>query len=56
MAIDYPTQIGLFTHHMWIGGFLIVGAAAHAAIAMIRDYDPAKHVDNVLDQRAQGSR
>ena len=50
MAIDYPTQIGLFTHHMWIGGFLIVGAAAHAAIAMIRDYDPAKHVDNVLDR------
>ncbi|MEC8096718.1 MAG: photosystem I core protein PsaA, partial [Cyanobacteriota bacterium] len=50
MAIDYPTQIGLFTHHMWIGGFLIVGASAHAAIAMIRDYDPAKHVDNVLDR------
>ena len=50
MSIDYPTQIGLFTHHMWIGGFLIVGAAAHAAIAMIRDYDPAKHVDNVLDR------
>ena len=35
---------------MWIGGFLIVGASAHAAIAMIRDYDPAKHVDNVLDR------
>ena len=50
MAVDYPTQIGLFTHHMWIGGFLIVGGAAHAAIAMVRDYDPAKHVDNVLDR------
>ena len=50
MRIDYPTQIGLFTHHMWIGGFLIVGAAAHAAIAMVRDYDPAKHMDNVLDR------
>ena len=50
MAIDYPTQIGLFTHHMWIGGFLIVGGAAHAAIAMVRDYDPAKHIDNVLDR------
>jgi photosystem I P700 chlorophyll a apoprotein A1 len=50
IAVDYPTQIGLFTHHMWIGGFLIVGGAAHAAIAMVRDYDPAKHVDNVLDR------
>ncbi len=50
MAIDYPTQIGVFTHHIWIGGFLIVGGAAHAAIAMVRDYDPAKHIDNVLDR------
>ena len=50
MAVDYPTQIGLFTHHMWIGGFLIVGASAHAAIAMIRDYNPAEHIDNVLDR------
>ena len=49
IAIDY-TQIGLFTHHIWIGGFLIVGAGAHAAIAMVRDYDPAKHIDNVLDR------
>ena len=49
-AIDYPTQIGLFTRHIWIGGFLIVGAGAHAAIAMVRDYDPAKHIDNVLDR------
>lgn len=45
-----PTQLSIFTHHTWIGGFLIVGAGAHAAIAMIRDYDPAKHVDNVLDR------
>ncbi|KAJ0681946.1 putative NADH:ubiquinone reductase (H(+)-translocating) [Helianthus annuus] len=26
------TQLSLFTHYMWIGGFLIVGAAAHAGI------------------------
>ncbi|KAG9438751.1 hypothetical protein H6P81_021289 [Aristolochia fimbriata] len=32
LATDYGTQLSLFTHHMWIGGFLIVGAAAHAAI------------------------
>jgi photosystem I P700 chlorophyll a apoprotein A1 len=50
IGIDYPTQVSLFTHHMWIGGFIIVGAGAHAAIALIRDYDPALHVDNVLDR------
>ncbi|KAL2898531.1 hypothetical protein RDABS01_040313 [Bienertia sinuspersici] len=32
LATDYGTQLSLFTHHMWIGGFLIVGAAAHATI------------------------
>ncbi|CAN1363067.1 Photosystem I P700 chlorophyll a apoprotein A1 [Linum perenne] len=26
LATDYGTQLSLFTHHMWIGGFLIVGA------------------------------
>ena len=50
LATDYATQISLFTHHMWIGGFIIVGAGAHGAIALIRDYDPAKHVNNVLDR------
>ncbi|KAK8980911.1 hypothetical protein V6N11_048040 [Hibiscus sabdariffa] len=32
LATDYGTQLSLFTHHMWIGGFLIVGAVAHASI------------------------
>jgi photosystem I P700 chlorophyll a apoprotein A1 len=50
IATDYPTQLSLFTHHMWIGGFLIVGAGAHAAIFMVRDYDPAVNMDNVLDR------
>ncbi|MBO1349817.1 MAG: photosystem I core protein PsaA [Hormoscilla sp. GUM202] len=50
IATDYPTQLSLFTHHMWIGGFLIVGAGAHAAIFMVRDYDPAKNVNNLLDR------
>jgi photosystem I P700 chlorophyll a apoprotein A1 len=49
-AIDYATQLSLFTHPMWIGGFLIVGAGAHAAIFMVRDYDPAKNVNNLLDR------
>ncbi|PHU04730.1 Photosystem I chlorophyll a apoprotein A1 [Capsicum chinense] len=34
LATDYGTQLSLFTHHMWIGRFLIVGAAAHASIFM----------------------
>ncbi|WP_448563137.1 photosystem I core protein PsaA [Trichothermofontia sp.] len=50
IATDYPTQLSLFTHHVWIGGFLIVGAAAHAAIFMVRDYVPSQHVDNLLDR------
>jgi photosystem I P700 chlorophyll a apoprotein A1 len=34
---DYATVLCLFVHHMWIGGFFIVGAGAHAAIYMVRD-------------------
>jgi len=37
-ASDYPTVLCSFCHHMWLGGFLIVGAGAHASIFMIRDY------------------
>jgi len=50
IAIDYATQISLFTHHMWIGAFCICGAAAHGAIFMVRDYDPAVNANNVLDR------
>ena len=50
MAIDYGTQLSLFTHHMWIGGFLVCGAGAHGAIFMVRDYDPAVNQNNVLDR------
>ena len=50
IATDYPTQLSLFTHHMWIGGFIIVGAGAHAAIFMVRDYDPEVNFDNALDR------
>ena len=50
IATDYPTQLSLFTHHVWIGGFLIVGAAAHAAIFMVRDYSPAMNQNNLLDR------
>lgn len=50
LAIDYGTQLSLFTHHMWIGAFCIVGAAAHAAIFMVRDYDSASNYNNLLDR------
>nr|YP_009398933.1 photosystem I P700 apoprotein A1 [Cliftonaea pectinata]ARW67988.1 photosystem I P700 apoprotein A1 [Cliftonaea pectinata] len=50
IATDYATELSLFTHHMWIGGFCIVGAGAHASIFMVRDYNPAQNYDNVLDR------
>nr|YP_010937699.1 photosystem I P700 apoprotein A1 [Palisada intermedia]WKW95619.1 photosystem I P700 apoprotein A1 [Palisada intermedia] len=50
IATDYATQLSLFTHHMWIGGFCVVGAGAHASIFMVRDYNPAQNYDNVLDR------
>jgi photosystem I P700 chlorophyll a apoprotein A1 len=50
LATDYGTQLSLFTHHVWIGGFCIVGAGAHAAIFMVRDYDPTNNYNNLLDR------
>ena len=50
IATDYATQLCLFTHHMWIGGFCVVGGAAHAAIFMVRDYTPANNYNNLLDR------
>jgi photosystem I P700 chlorophyll a apoprotein A1 len=50
LGTDYATQLSIFTHHMWIGGFCIVGAAAHAAIFMVRDYDPVVNQNNVVDR------
>jgi photosystem I P700 chlorophyll a apoprotein A1 len=50
LSSDHATVLGLFTHHMWIGGLMICGAAAHGGVAMVRDYDPALAVDNVLDR------
>jgi len=50
IAIDYPTQLSLFTHHMWIGAFCIVGGAAHGSIFMVRDYDATVNYNNLLDR------
>jgi len=50
LATDYRTQLSLFTHHIWIGGFCVVGAGAHAAIFIVRDYDPRNNYNNLLDR------
>jgi photosystem I P700 chlorophyll a apoprotein A1 len=50
LATDYATQLCIFTHHMWIGAFCIIGGAAHATIFMVRDYDPVVNRNNVLDR------
>lgn len=34
-ASDYLAVMASFVHHMWIAGFLIVGASAHGAIALL---------------------
>ena len=33
---------------MWIGGFCVCGAAAHAGIFMVRDYTPANNYNNLI--------
>lgn len=49
IGVDYATTLSLFVHHMWIGGFCIVGAGAHAAIYMVRDYTPSTSGMNIAD-------
>ncbi|MGL5794722.1 MAG: photosystem I core protein PsaB, partial [Waterburya sp.] len=48
IAKDYTTMSALYTHHQYIAGFLMVGAFAHGAIFLVRDYDPELNRDNVL--------
>jgi len=50
LATDYATQLCIFTHHMWIGAFCIIGGAAHSTIFMVRDYDPVANQNNLLDR------
>jgi photosystem I P700 chlorophyll a apoprotein A1 len=50
IGIDYATQVALFTHHMWIGGFFVVGGGAHASIFMVRDYEPRLSYNNLIDR------
>jgi photosystem I P700 chlorophyll a apoprotein A2 len=53
MAKDYTTTAALYTHHQYIATFIMVGAFAHGAIFLIRDYDPEQNKDNVLDRVLQ---
>ncbi len=53
MARDYTTMAALYTHHQYIAGFIMVGAFAHGAIFLIRDYDPVANKHNVLDRVLQ---
>ncbi|KAJ1617729.1 hypothetical protein T492DRAFT_852848 [Pavlovales sp. CCMP2436] len=48
LTTDYATQLSPFAHHMWIGGFCVVGAGAHTSIFMVRDYDPTQHRESII--------
>jgi photosystem I P700 chlorophyll a apoprotein A2 len=48
IAKDYTTMAALYTHHQYIAGFIMIGAFAHGAIFLVRDYDPAANQNNVL--------
>ncbi|KAL3498047.1 hypothetical protein ACH5RR_040779 [Cinchona calisaya] len=50
LATDNGTQLSLFTHHMWIGEFLIVGAVAHATIFYGKRLDPTTRYNDQLDR------
>ncbi|MGB5897164.1 MAG: photosystem I core protein PsaB [Geitlerinemataceae cyanobacterium] len=48
IAKDYTTTAALYTHHQYIAGFIMLGAFAHGAIFLVRDYDPEANKNNVL--------
>jgi photosystem I P700 chlorophyll a apoprotein A2 len=48
LSRDFTATSALYTHHQYIAGFLMLGAFAHGAIFMVRDYDPELNKDNVL--------
>ncbi|MBU6186338.1 MAG: photosystem I core protein PsaB [Synechococcales bacterium] len=48
IAQDHTTMAALYTHHQYIAGFIMVGAFAHGAIFLVRDYDPVANKNNVL--------
>lgn len=49
-ASDYATVLSLFSHHLWIGAFLILGAGAHGSIFMIADLNSADSRDSFFQE------
>jgi photosystem I P700 chlorophyll a apoprotein A1 len=35
LSIDYLSMLSLSTHHLWIGGFFIIGGASHVSIFLV---------------------
>jgi len=50
IAKDFTTTAALYTHHQYIAGFIMVGAFAHGAIFLVRDYSPENYSDSVLSR------
>ena len=53
IATEYATVLSIFTHHQWIGGFFIVGGAAHTSLALIFDCNLHAHpvISHLLHHR-----
>jgi hypothetical protein len=41
LALDYATEVSLFSHHIWLAFFLLLGAGAHASISMLQNSEPS---------------
>lgn len=50
IANDHTTMAALYTHHQYIAGFLMIGAFAHGAIFLVRDYNQSENEGNVLSR------
>jgi photosystem I P700 chlorophyll a apoprotein A1 len=44
LTCDYATLLSLYCHHMWIGGFFMVGYGAHSSLALLLDLTPAANL------------
>lgn len=40
LALDYATEVSLFSHHIWLALFCLLGAGAHASISMLQNSEP----------------
>jgi len=47
-ASDYPTVLSLFSHHIWVGGILTLGAGAHASIFFVSSFYPSHSLSTYL--------